>query len=140
MEKKKIKSFHLQRRGGINQKVSLAIQLSILTRDIQIITIIYMYIYVHIHFINIHDFRVWVVIMCLKHDMYYGSCLCWSNFIFIPSLFLSTGCSLYIVFFPKILEYSGLWSISVFPWFQCVYTQQAGSTPALQQNWQNAEK
>ena len=90
MEKKKIKSFHLQRRGGINQKVSLAIQLSILTRELQIITIIYMYF--QILFINIHDFRVWVVIMCLKHDMYYGSCLCWSNFIFIPSLFLSTGC------------------------------------------------
>ena len=26
-----------------------------------------------------------------------------------------TGCSLNIVFFPKILEYSGLWSSSVFP-------------------------
>ena len=35
-----------------------------------------------------------------------------------------TGCSLDIVFFPKILEYSGLLSISVLPWFQ------AGRTPA----------
>ena len=28
---------------------------------------------------------------------------------------LGTGCSLNIVFFPKILEYSGLWSFSVSP-------------------------
>ena len=42
-----------------------------------------------------------------------------------------TGCSLNIVFFLKILEYSGLWSFSVFPWYQCVYTHQAGRTPAL---------
>ena len=46
----------------------------------------------------------------------------------------STGCSSNIVFFPKILEYSGLWSFSVFPRCKCVYTHQAGRTPALQQN------
>ena len=52
-----------------------------------------------------------------------------------------TGCSLNIVFFPKIFEYSGLWSFSVLPWCrQCVYTHQAGRTPALQQNWQSSEK
>ena len=39
--------------------------------------------------------------------------------------------------FPKILEYFGLWPFSVFPWCQCVYTHQAGRTPALQQNWQS---
>ena len=44
------------------------------------------------------------------------------------------------VFFPKILKYSGLWPTSVFPWCQCVYTYQAGRTPALQQNWQSQEK
>ena len=27
-----------------------------------------------------------------------------------------------------------------FPRCQCVYTQQAGRTPALQQNWQSSEK
>ena len=43
-------------------------------------------------------------------------------------------------FFPKILEYSGLWSFSVFPCCQCVYTHQAGRTPALQQNWKSSEK
>ena len=54
--------------------------------------------------------------------------------------FLHTGCSLNIVFFLKILKYSGLWSFSVFPLCQCVYTHQAGRTPALQQNWQSSEK
>ena len=53
---------------------------------------------------------------------------------------LGTWCSLNIVFFPKILEYSGLWSFSVFPWCQCVYTHRAGRTPALQHNWQSSEK
>ena len=52
---------------------------------------------------------------------------------------LSTRCSLNIVFFQKILEYSGLWPISVFPRCQCVYTHQAGRTPALQQNWKSSE-
>ena len=48
---------------------------------------------------------------------------------------LYKGCSLNIVFFPKILEYIGLWSYSVFSWCQCVYTyQQNGRTPALQEN------
>ena len=51
-----------------------------------------------------------------------------------------TGCSLDIVFFPKILEYIGLWSFSVSPRCQCVYTHQAGRTPALQQDWQSSEK
>ena len=48
-----------------------------------------------------------------------------------------TGCSLNIVFFPKIFKYSGLCfpSVSV-----CVHTHQAGRTPALQQNWQSSEK
>ena len=31
-------------------------------------------------------------------------------------------------------------SFSVFPLCQCVYTRQAGRTPALQPNWQNSEK
>ena len=52
----------------------------------------------------------------------------------------STGCSLNIVFFQKMLEYSGLWPFSTFPLCQCVYTQQAGRKPALQQNWQSSEK
>ena len=51
-----------------------------------------------------------------------------------------TGCSLNIVIFLKIFEYSGLWSSSVFPRCQCVYTHQAGRTPALQLNWQSSEK
>ena len=44
---------------------------------------------------------------------------------------LGTGCSLNIVFFSKILKYSRLWPFSVFPRCQCVYTHQAGKTPAL---------
>ena len=48
--------------------------------------------------------------------------------------YYSTGCSLNILFFPKILENSELWSFSVFPWRQCVYTHQAGRKPALQKN------
>ena len=52
----------------------------------------------------------------------------------------ATGCSLNIIFFLKILEYSGLWSFSVVPRCQCVYTHQAGRTPALHQNWQSSEK
>ena len=44
----------------------------------------------------------------------------------------ATGCSLNIVIFPKILEYCGLWYFSVFPLCQCMYTHQAGRTPALQ--------
>ena len=46
-----------------------------------------------------------------------------------------TGCSLNIVFFQKILKYSGLWPFSVLPRCQCVYTRQAGRKPALQQSW-----
>ena len=46
----------------------------------------------------------------------------------------------YCVFFQKILEYSEVWSFSVFPWCPCAYTHQAGRTPALQQNWQSSEK
>ena len=54
---------------------------------------------------------------------------------------LATGCSLNIVFFPKILKYFGLWPFSVFPWCQCVYyTHQEGRTPALQKNWQSRQK
>ena len=45
----------------------------------------------------------------------------------------------YCVFF-KILKYSGLLPFSVFPRCQCVYTHQAGRTPALQQSWQSLEK
>ena len=47
-----------------------------------------------------------------------------------------TRCSLNIVFFSKILKYSELLPFSVLPRCQCVYTHQAGRTPALQQNWQ----
>ena len=50
------------------------------------------------------------------------------------------GCLLNIVFYPKILKYSGLWPFSVFPRCQCLYTHQAGRKPALQQNWQSSEK
>ena len=42
--------------------------------------------------------------------------------------------------FLKILKYFGLWPFSVLPWCQCVYTRQAGRSPALQQNWQSSEK
>ena len=35
---------------------------------------------------------------------------------------LYIGCSLNILFFEKILEYSELWSFSIFPWCQCVHT------------------
>ena len=45
----------------------------------------------------------------------------------------------YSVFW-NILKYPGLWPFSVFPLCQCVYTHQAGRTPALQQNWQRLEK
>ena len=38
--------------------------------------------------------------------------------------------------FSKILIYI---PDSVFPRCQCVYTHQAGRTPALQQNWQSSE-
>ena len=51
-----------------------------------------------------------------------------------------TECSFNIVFFPKILEYSGLLPLSVFTRYQCVYTHLTGRTPALQQNWQSSEK
>ena len=37
-------------------------------------------------------------------------------------------------------EYSGPLPFSVFPWYQCVYTHQAGRKPALQQNRQSSEK
>jgi len=53
---------------------------------------------------------------------------------------LYTGCSLSIVFFPKILKYSGLWPFSVFLRRQCVYTHQTGRKPALQQNCHSSEK
>ena len=53
---------------------------------------------------------------------------------------LYIGCSLNIVFFSRILKYSGLLPFSVFPRCQCVYTHQAGRTAALQQNWQGSEK
>ena len=52
----------------------------------------------------------------------------------------STGCLLNIVFFLKISKYSRLLPFTVFPRCQCVYTHQAGRTPALQQNWQSSEK
>ena len=63
---------------------------------------------------------------------------CWGKD--FPRLSSATGCSLNIVFFPKILEYSGLWPFSVFPWCQFLYTHQAGRTPALKQNWPSSEK
>ena len=50
---------------------------------------------------------------------------------------LNTGCSLNSGCFSKILKYSGLVRFSVFP--RCVYTHQAGRTPALQQDWQSSE-
>ena len=57
------------------------------------------------------------------------------------SLPSGTGCSLNIVvFFSKTVEYSGLLPFSVLSLCQCVYTHQAGRTPALQQNWQSSEK
>ena len=49
-----------------------------------------------------------------------------------------TGCSLNIVFFAKVLKYSGLLPLSVLPRCQCVYTHQTGRTPAVQQNWQSS--
>ena len=42
--------------------------------------------------------------------------------------------------FSEFLKYSGLLPFSVFSLCQCVYTHQAGRTPALQQNWQSSEK
>ena len=36
--------------------------------------------------------------------------------------------------------YPRLWPLSVFSQCQCMYTHQAGRTPALQQNWQSSEK
>ena len=44
----------------------------------------------------------------------------------------NTSRSLNIVFFWKILKLSGLLPFSAFPRGQCVYTHQAGRTPALQ--------
>ena len=58
----------------------------------------------------------------------------------IISFILCTGCSLNIVFLPKILKYSGFWLFSVIPRFQCVYTHQAGRKLALHQSWQSSEK
>ena len=46
----------------------------------------------------------------------------------------------YCGFFLKFLKFFGLLPFSVFPRCQCVYTHQAGRTPALQQNWQSSEK
>ena len=43
-----------------------------------------------------------------------------------------TGCSLNIVLFPKILKYSGLWPFSVFPWCQCAYANQVGTSAAVE--------
>ena len=74
----------------------------------------------------------WLVVSFLKRAGSYSSIL--------PRNTWYTGCSLNIVFLPNILGYSELWSFSVFPWCLCVYTHQAGRTPALQQNWQSSEK
>ena len=60
-------------------------------------------------------------------------------FMFIFESVRDTGCSLNIVFLSKILKYSGLLPFSVFLRRHCVYTHQAGRTPALQQNWQRSE-
>ena len=49
------------------------------------------------------------------------------------------GVHLMLCFF-KILKYSGILPLSVFPRCQCVYTHQAGRKSALQQNWQSSEK
>ena len=54
-------------------------------------------------------------------------------------IYAYTGCSLNIVFFSKFLKYCGLLPFFVVPQFQCVYTHQAGRTPALQQKWQSSE-
>ena len=69
------------------------------------------------------------------------------NCLFIVSLFynpyytVATGSSSNIVFFLKILEYSGLWSFSVFPRCQFVYThtrhvehQRCSRTGKVQKN------
>ena len=56
-----------------------------------------------------------------------------------PHYQVDTGCSSNIVFFLKMLKYSGLWHFSVFPLCPCVYIHVAGRTPALQQNWQSSE-
>ena len=74
----------------------------------------------------------------IKKNFYYKLCLwihLWlslskSLFCFCSTVSKSTGCSLNIVFSPKILKYSGLWSFSVLPRWQCVYTHKAGRKPA----------
>ena len=48
--------------------------------------------------------------------------------------------SVFFVFFSRILKYSRLLPLFVFPRCECVYTHQAGRTPALQQNWQSSEE
>ena len=63
-----------------------------------------------------------------------------SKCFYIDLIKRSTGCSFNIVFFSNILKYSGLLPLSVFPRVLCVYTHQAGRTPALLQNWQSSEK
>ena len=64
---------------------------------------------------------------------------CWRKD--FPRLSSATGCSLNIVFFPKILEYSGLWPFSVFPYgvSVCTHTRQVeyqrcGRTGRIQKN------
>ena len=50
------------------------------------------------------------------------------------------GVNLILCFFEDFKIYSGLWSFSVSPRCQCVYTHQAGRKQALHQNWQSSEK
>ena len=53
--------------------------------------------------------------------------------------YFTASCSLNIVFFEDFKIFRTL-AFPVFPRCQCVYTLQAGSTPALQQNGQSSEK
>ena len=56
--------------------------------------------------------------------------------------YMHTGCSLNIVFFRRFISkvYSGLWSLSVFPRCQWVYTMAGQTSELQQQNLQSSEK
>jgi len=86
--------------------------------------------------------REWLQRNLKKHNFSWTPCIYTSNSQPITSTFHWFSFFIYIqgvhyilCFFSKILKYSLLFPSSLFPRCQCVYTHQAGRTPALQQNW-----
>ena len=85
--------------------------------------------------------RCFVMFAVLLWSLFCCSLFCFSLFCKF-AVCCSSFCihSQHIVIFSKITKYSGPLPFSVFPRCQCVYTHQAGRTPALHQNWQSSEK